>query len=197
MLNQQRHPIVFMRWQWLLVITVALIFTVSHASANALTVDTAKSTIAFSFKQSGIAVQGRFTKFDAKIFFDVKKLDASKAEFSVDISSVELGDPAYNDESVGPDWFNTRKFPRATFVADKFSASADSSKLEATGKLTIKGVSQPIKAQFSVTGDAVNPIVEGNFIMKRRDWNIGDNEWKAIAIVADEVTVSFKFVTSK
>jgi polyisoprenoid-binding protein YceI len=195
--NQLRYPIAFMHRQWLLAITTALIFTTSHAGANALTVDAAKSTIAFNFKQSGIALQGRFTKFDAKIFFDMKKLEATKAEFSVDMSSVELGDPAYNDESAGPDWFNTRKFPRAAFVTDNVRAGADSSKLEAIGELTIKGATRPIKAQFSVTGDATNPIVEGSFIMKRRDWNIGDNEWKAIAIVADDVTVTFKFVTSK
>jgi polyisoprenoid-binding protein YceI len=164
----------------------------TSASARDLAVDLAKSSIQFQFSQLGVPLKGRFTKFEASVFFDVKKLDATKANFTVDINSVDLGAADYNAETKKLVWLDGVKFPNATFVADKVISVAD--KFEATGKLTIKGISQPIKVQFSFT-DGAQPIVEGNFPMKRLAWNVGDAEWKDTSVVADEVMVKFKFVT--
>jgi len=178
----------------LLVSVVATAFT-TNASANNLKLDPTKSTIGFSFSQLGVSMKGKFTKLDAALFFDAKKPEATKAEFSVDLGSVDLGDKAYNDETKSAVWLNVGKFPRATFVADKV-VSLGGNKFEATGKLAIKGVSQPIKAQFSVT-DSASPLVEGAFTMKRLGWKIGDKEWGDTSVVADDVKVTFKFTTIK
>jgi polyisoprenoid-binding protein YceI len=166
-------------------------------NARDLTVDVAKSSIQFQFSQLGVPLKGRFTKFEASVFFDAKKLDATKANFTVDINSVDLGAADYNAETKKPVWLDGVKFPSATFVADKVTAvtgNGATGKFEATGKLNIKGISQPIKAQFSFT-EGAQPIVEGSFPMKRLAWNVGDAEWKDTSVVADEVMVKFKFVT--
>ncbi|NJR72451.1 MAG: hypothetical protein HC782_05540 [Gammaproteobacteria bacterium] len=42
------------------------------ASANNLKLDPAKSTIGFTFSQLGVSLKGKFTKFDATLFFDAK-----------------------------------------------------------------------------------------------------------------------------
>ena len=165
------------------------------SNATELKLDTAKSSIEFGFSQLGVPMKGRFTRFDAKVFFDAKKPEATKAEFGVDINSVDLGDQSYNDETKTPVWLNARMFPRATFVAEKVTALG-ANKYEAIGKLSIKGASQPIKAQFVFT-DGAAPVVEGSFVMKRLAWKIGDNEWKDTSVVADDVTVRFRFVTHK
>ncbi len=167
-------------------------------NARELTVDAAKSSIQFQFSQLGVPLKGRFTKFEASVFFDAKKLDATKASFTVDINSVDLGAADYNAETKKPVWLDGVKFPSATFVADKVTAVAGNGatgKYEVTGKLNIKGISQPIKAQFSFT-EGVQPIVEGSFPMKRLAWNVGDAEWKDTSVVADEVMVKFKFITA-
>ncbi len=168
------------------------------ANASELKLDATKSSIEFGFSQLGVPLKGRFTRFDAKVFFDAKKPDATKAEFGVDVNSVDLGDPAYNDETKTPVWLNARLFPRATFVAEKVTAlgAPGGNKFEAIGKLSIKGATQPIKAQFVFT-DGAAPVVEGSFVMKRLAWKIGDNEWKDTSVVADDVTVRFRFVTHK
>jgi len=167
----------------------------TSAEASNLKLDPAKSTIGFSFSQLGVPLKGKFTKFDATLFFDAKKLDATKAEFGVDVGSVDLGDKAYNDETKSAVWLNVGKFPRATFIVDKV-VSLGGNKFEATGKLAIKGVSQLIKAQFSVT-ESATPVVEGAFTMKRLGWKIGDKEWGDTSVVADDIKVSFKFTTTK
>ena len=177
------------------VLVLLLPLAAMSAGASELKLDPAKSHIEFGFSQLGVPMKGRFTRFDAKVFFDANKLDATKAEFGVDIDSVDLGDKAYNDETKTPVWLNARLFPRAVFVAEKVTALG-ANKFEASGKLSIKGVSQPIKAQFSFV-DGVAPVVEGSFVMKRLAWKIGDNEWQDTSVVADDVTVRFRFVTNK
>lgn len=167
----------------------------STAHANNLKLDPAKSKISFHFSQLGVPMQGKFTKFSATVFFDAKKPDATKASFTVDLNSVDLGAADYNAETKKPIWLDAVKFPSASFVADKVTA-VGANKFEAVGKLSIKGISQPIKAQFTFT-DGANPLVEGNFVMKRLAWKIGDGEWKDTSIVADDVMVKFSFVTSK
>lgn len=177
------------------VLAASMPLTILPADASDLKLDRAKSSIEFGFSQLGVPMKGRFTRFDAKVFFDAKKPELTKAEFGVDINSVDLGDKAYNDETKTPAWLNARLFPRAIFVTEKVTALG-ANKFEAVGKLTIKGVMRPIKAQFSFT-DGASPVVEGRFPMKRLAWNIGDNEWKDTSVVADEVIVRFRFVTSK
>lgn len=169
--------------------------SVASVSANELKVDAAKSGIEFSFSQLGVPMKGKFTKFDAKVSFDPKKPEATKASFNVDLNSVNLGAEDYNAETKSPVWLNARMFPQASFVADKVTAIGGN-KFEATGKLSIKGISQPVKAAFTYT-DGASPVVEGSFPMKRLAWKIGDNEWKDTSVVADEVSVRFRFVTSK
>lgn len=164
------------------------------ANARDLKLEPAKSSIQFQFSQLGVPMKGHFQKFDATIFFDAKKPEATKAHFSVDIHSVDLGADDYDTETRNPEWLSAAKFPKATFVADRVVAVANN-KFEATGKLAIKGISQPIKASFTFT-DGAAPIVEGSFIMKRLAWNIGDAEWRDTSVVADDVTVKFKFVTT-
>lgn len=183
---------------WSFVTTAAVLLMVTGmAAAHAadLKLDAAKSTIGFSFTQFGVSMKGKFNKFDAVIFFDAKQPASTRAEFGVDLTSVDLGDKAYDDETKSALWLNAGKFPRATFKADKVT-SLSAGKFEATGQLSIKGASQPIKAQFSYV-DGVSPLVEGSFKMKRLGWKIGEKEWADTSVVADDVNVTFKFVSDK
>jgi polyisoprenoid-binding protein YceI len=180
----------------------AVVSALGFASTLATTANAAplklvanQSSIGFTFSQLGVPLRGKFNTFTADVFFDPKKPESTKAQFSVDMNSVDLGAADYNAETKSPDWLNARMFPNATFVADKVTALGGN-RFEATGKLSIKGATQVIKANFTYT-DGAQPVVEGTFPMKRLGWKIGDNEWKDTSVVADEVTVRFKFVTSK
>lgn len=57
-----------------------------------------QSDVSFTFKQMGVPVDGKFTKFDAQITFDASKLATSKVAFTVDIASATLGDKATDAE---------------------------------------------------------------------------------------------------
>ena len=152
-----------------------------------------KSQIRFAFRQMNVPVEGRFRKFDATVAFDPKKPEATKAEFEVDLGSIDLGNPEGETEARRKPWLNIDAFPKAKFVATTVKP-AGPGKFEATGPLTIKGTTQNITAPFTLVDAGGMRTVEGQFALKRLQFKIGDGPWSDTDTVADEVTVRFKFV---
>ena len=152
-----------------------------------------KSHIRFAFKQMNVPVEGRFRKFDATVAFDPKKPEATKAEFEVDLGSIDLGNPEGEIEARRKPWLNIEAFPKAKFVASAVKA-AGPGRYEATGPLTIKGTSQNITAPFTLVDAGGMRTVEGQFALKRLQFKIGEGAWSDTETVADEVVVRFKFV---
>jgi polyisoprenoid-binding protein YceI len=152
-----------------------------------------KSTIRFAFKQMNVPVEGRFRRFDAAVAFDPAKPEATKAEFEVDLGSIDLGSAEADTEAKRKPWLNVEAFPRAKFVAASVT-SAGPGKFEAAGPLTIKGITQHLTAPFTLTEARGMRTVEGQFILRRLQFKIGDGPWADTETVADDVTVRFKFV---
>jgi polyisoprenoid-binding protein YceI len=157
----------------------------------------AQSELGFQFKQMGVPVDGKFTKFDAQVSFDTANLAASKVNFTVALASATLGDKATDAELPKAPWFNTAKFPQATFASSSIKALG-AGKFEVAGKLNIKGVAQdvvvPVAMSQSGAGAAALTTASGTFPMKRLTYNIGEGEWADTSMVADPVQVKFKLV---
>jgi polyisoprenoid-binding protein YceI len=152
-----------------------------------------KSFIRFVSKQMNVPVEGKFRKFDATVSFDPKKPEAAKAEFEVDLASIDLGSPEGETEAVRPLWFNTAAFPKGKFVAASVKPTGPN-KYEATGALTIKGITQNVTAPFTMAETADARTVEGQFTLKRLQFKIGEKQWADTETVADDVVVRFRFV---
>jgi polyisoprenoid-binding protein YceI len=151
----------------------------------------AQSEVGFQFKQMGVPVDGKFTKFDAQVNFDAAKLATSKVNFTVDIASATLGDKATDAELPKATWFNTAKFPQGTFASSSIK-SLGAGKFEVTGKLSIKGVAQDVVIPVTMTQAAAVTTAVGTFPMKRLTYKIGEGEWADTSMVADPVQVKFK-----
>ncbi len=157
------------------------------------------SEIAFTSRQMGVPVDGHFRKWNATIQFDVKKPEAGKIAFTIDMGSVTLGAADTDAEVVKPDWFNTAKFPQAQFQSTAIKATAKG-RYEVTGQLSIKGQTQavtvPVTLAQSGTGAALRITATGSFPIKRLAFKIGDGAWSDTSMVADEVQVKFKIQLS-
>lgn len=151
----------------------------------------AQSEIAFTSKQMGVPVDGKFKKFDAQVAFDPKKPETAKISFAIDLASVSLGAAESEAEVVKPDWFSTKLFPQATFASTGVKA-VGAGKFEVTGKLTIKGVSRDVLVPVALTQTGANTAAIGSFTMKRLDFKIGDGDWGDTSLVANDVQVKFK-----
>ena len=165
--------------------------TATLALAAALKIDTTKSSVSAVFKQMGVPVEAKFTRFSAQVSFDQAKPQEGKASVEIDIPSFDLGDPDYNREVQKKEWFNGSQFPKASFVSTRIQAAVPG-KLDVSGKLTIKGKSADVNFPLSVKKEGDQQVFEGSLPIKRLAFGIGEGEWKDTSIVADEVVIKFR-----
>ncbi|MBT0568973.1 YceI family protein [Curvibacter sp. CHRR-16] len=151
----------------------------------------AQSEIAFVSKQMGVPVEGHFKKFDAQLNFDPAKPATSKIAFTVDVASATLGVKETDAELPKSVWFNTAKFPQATFQSTSIKGLGGG-KFEVAGKLSIKGASSDVVVPVTLTQSGANTTATGSFAIKRLTYKIGEGEWADTSMVADDVQVKFK-----
>ncbi len=164
-------------------------FSPAHADQKLVP---AQSEIVFVSKQMGVPVEGRFKKFDAQLNFDPAKPETSKIAMTVDVASATLGVPESDAELPKAPWFNTAKFPQATFQSTS-AKGLGGGKFEISGKLSIKGHAQDVVVPLTLTQNGATTLATGVLPIKRLVFKIGEGEWSDTGMVADDVQVKFKF----
>jgi polyisoprenoid-binding protein YceI len=163
------------------------------AAAPHYTLDQAKSSLEFAFTQAGALNKGHFGRFPVTMDFSADNLAASRLEVGVDVTSLDTGDKDRDDTLRGADLFSVSKFPQAHFSAAQIAKTATG--FEASGKLTIRGVTRDMRVPFtfrsaSEAGAAVG-YMSGKVTIRRLDFGVGQGDWKATDQVGNDVTVSF------
>jgi polyisoprenoid-binding protein YceI len=171
---------------------VALTLAATGVVAQEIKITPERSQIRFVSKQMNVPVEGRFKAFGGSVTFDPAKPAATKATFEVELGSIDMNSTEGETEAKRKPWFHVDMFPKARFVADSVKALGPD-KFEATGKLTIKGISQVVVAPFTVVTKGKDRSAEGSFTLKRLAFNIGEGVWKDTETVADDVIVRFRF----
>jgi len=172
----------------LIILSAALIGFSAIATAQQRLVPS-ESEIAFTSKQMGVPVSGKFKKFDAEVAFDPKKPDAAKVNFTVDLLSADIGNTETETELKKPGWFNSAKVPAATFQSSSVK-SLGAGRFEFSGKLSVKSISQNVIVPVTVTQSGGKSRAVGSFNLKRLDFKIGDGDWNDVTLVANEVVVN-------
>jgi polyisoprenoid-binding protein YceI len=167
---------------------------VTGADAQAQ-IDASKSTLVAISRQMNVPVEGRFTKFDAQITFDPAKPQGGTARVTVDVGSYDLGDASYNDSVRGPEWFDAKTYPQATFVSTAI-ASTGPNQFRVNGNLTIKGHTEAVVVPIVVTQQGTTQTFDGTLPVQRLKFNVGTGEWKDTSTVADEVLIKFHLVVA-
>jgi polyisoprenoid-binding protein YceI len=91
----------------------------------------------------GLSVwRGKFTATSGKVVYD-KDAKAGSIEVTVDMSSVDFGNPKLNEHAKSAEIFDAGKYPTATF-SGKFTKFNGASPAEAQGTLTMHGVTKPL-----------------------------------------------------
>ena len=166
----------------------ALMSASSPAAWAAQKVVVAQSEVGFVSKQMGVPVQGKFERFDGQINVDPAKPESGKVAFTVDLGSASIGTPETLVELKKPEWFDTGKYPSATFQSTSIK-SLGGGRIDVVGKLTIKGISSEIHVPMTLaqTGDVLK--ASGEFTIRRLDYKIGAGDWGDTSLVANEVLV--------
>ena len=155
----------------------------------------AQSQIAFVSTQMGVPVEGRFKTFDAQVAFDPKQPEAAKIAFTIDMASATLDIPETDAELAKPDWFDSKKYPKASFNSTSVKALGGG-RFEVTGPLQIKAKTHDVVVPVSIAQSGAMTTATGSLKIKRLDYAIGDGDWKDTSMVADPVQIKFKLVLS-
>ena len=164
--------------------------------AQAQTVVPEQSEVAFTTRQMGVPVEGRFKRWSAQIRFDPRQLQAAQVEMTIDTASLAFGAAETEAEAAQPGWFHVAKFPQARFVSSSVR-STGAGRFEVLGQLTLKGQTREIRVPVQLSpGPASLSTASGSFMLRRLDYKIGDGDWNDPSLVADEVLVKLRLVLS-
>ena len=151
----------------------------------------AGSEIAFTTRQMGVPVEGKFGKFAAQVTLDPKKPETGTVAFTIDTGSARFGSAELDAEVPKAAWLNVAKFPQASFQSTAIKA-AGAGKFEVAGKLTIKGATQNVVVPVQVAQAAGTSTATGTFVIKRLAFKVGDGDWNDTSLLADDVQIRFK-----
>ncbi len=146
-----------------------------------------KSSVTFSYKQMGVAMDGKFKKFSAQIQLDPAKAEKATGRLDIELASIDTGSSEADQEVVGKAWFNVAAHPKASYVLQSLKSTAPG-QYEAVGQLTIKGQTRELRTPLKL--NAPSTLV-GSFVLKRADFGIGEGMWAKFDVVANEITVNF------
>jgi len=175
-------------WTAALVTTGVALTALAAGSA----VDASKSSIVATFKQEGVPVDSPFKKFSGEIAYDPKNVAAATASIDVDMTSMDIGDEAYNEEVRKKQWFDSATYPKATFRSTSIKPGA-AGHFDATGTLTFKGKAVTITVPITVSSVAGGTAFDGTLNLSRKTLNVGDPVWNDI--LEDAVKVKFRLVS--
>jgi polyisoprenoid-binding protein YceI len=171
----------------------------SRVTGGSYQVDPGHTQVAFAYDHMGFSNNfGIISGPTGTLTLDPKNVAASKVSIEVPIANLRTGIQALDDHLMKPEFFDSAKFPKATFVSTGVKADGAAS-AEITGNLTIKGITKPVTLDADFYGAGKAPAMAGGkenvgFVattsVKRSDFNMG----YGVPMVGD--TIELKIVTA-
>ena len=183
------------RFKSLLSLPMLFVFGVALAATQWL-MQPKQSELTFTAVQAGAPFQGRFEKFAADIRFDPSDIANSRFEVKIDMASVNSKDSERDDTLRSADLFDTRQWPTATYVAERFEHRGGA-KFTALGKLTLRGVTREVPIAFTFETTNSGAWLKGTGKLNRLDFGVGQGEWNDTSSVANEVQVQYALLLTK
>ena len=150
----------------------------SSAKPGSYKVESYHTQVGFSLSHFGFTnYSGLFSGATGTLKLDPAKLGTSKLDISIPVDSVTTTVSKLTDELKGDKWFDTAKFPQATFVSTQVLPAAGGATV--TGNLTLHGITKPVVFHVRFIGAGVNPLdkaytvgFEATGTIKRSDFGV-------------------------
>jgi polyisoprenoid-binding protein YceI len=185
--------------QLLSVVSVLALPLVAQAAPETYVLDANHTFPSFSYSHFGYSTQtSRFNKTTGKIVYD-KETGQGSVDITIDMTSVDTGSPTFNEHIQGADFFDTAKYPTATFKSTALHIVGNDP-VALDGNLTIKGVTLPVTLKITNFKYMMHPILKrdalganATVVVKRSAFNAG----KYAPFVGDDVTIGIAIEAHK
>ena len=160
--------------------------------SGAYVIDPGHTSVNFGISHLGFSsYQGRFNTIAGSLNFDAKAPEKSSLTVTIDAASIDTNHTELEGKLKGADWFDTAKFPTATFPSTKVEKLTDTTG-KLTGDLTLHGVTKPVTLDVTFNGAGNNPFANvpqlgfsAKGSIKRSDFGIA----QYLPAIGDEVSI--------
>ena len=128
------------------------------AAPDNYTIDPTHTYPSLEFSHMGLSVwRGKFNKSSGKIVLD-RAAKSGTVEVTIDVSSINFGLAAMDEKARSDDFFDTAKFPTATYKG-KLKFVGDAPKA-VEGQITIRGVTRPAMLSINIFNCMPHPMLK-------------------------------------
>lgn len=133
---------------------------------------------------------GGFKSFTGSVVILGGKAETSQVTATVDMTSVFSDADGLTDHLKTPDFFDTAKYPSATFTSTKIEADAakGAGNFTVTGELDFRGQKKTITFPAKITLKEKSVEVESEFSINRKDFGVA-YAGKADDLIRDDVVI--------
>lgn len=130
----------------------------SAVKAGTYKVEPYHTQVGFTLLHFGFSnFSGFFSGASGSLTIDPAHLSTSKLEVTIPVQTVETTVPKLDAELKGAQWFDTEKFPNATFKSTQV-VQTGANTANITGNLTLHGVTKPVTLKARLIGSGTNPL---------------------------------------
>ena len=175
---------------------------ITGLTAGTWTIDTTHSTVGFSVRHLMVSkVRGRFTEFSGKLV--IAEDGSASAEAEIQVDSVTTDNEQRDAHLRTADFFETAKFPTATFKSTGFRVNGES--FVADGDFTFHGVTKSVSldVEFLGVGEGMGngPVAgfEATTVVNRRDFGLTIDMPLANggAVLSDKITLTLEIEVAR
>jgi polyisoprenoid-binding protein YceI len=174
-----------------LALAASFVFTSTPLRAASYTLEPDYTQGVFRWNHLGFSSPAaQFDQGTGTLEFDPSDPSKSSVQVTIPLASLNTGVPALDEDFRSTDFFDTAKFPTATFQSTKVVKGAAADHLEVTGDLSLHGVTRPVMLEVTVVKIGTNPRTnvptvgfDATTILKRSDFGLG----KYVPQVGDEI----------
>jgi polyisoprenoid-binding protein YceI len=176
-----------------LALAAALTLATAPVFAASYVLDPPHTQVVFSWNHFGFSnPSAQFGKIDGTLEFDQAHPTQSSVKVTIPLASINTNVPDLNEHLQKPDFFDSAKYPDATFQSTKVEQGAKPDKLKVTGNLTLHGVTKPVVLDVTINKVGEHPMrkapaagFDATTTLKRSDFGI-----KAyVPMVSDDIKI--------
>jgi polyisoprenoid-binding protein YceI len=161
----------------------------SAGATESLTIDPQASKVEFVGSKVTGKHEGSFPTFTGKIDLVGGKPETSKIKVDIDTKSVKTDDEKLTGHLKSPDFFDTEKFPKASFESTSVKPGGEKGATHTiTGNLDLHGQKKTITIPATIKVEADSVTAKSEFSINRKDFGI-NYAGKANDLIRDDVVI--------
>jgi polyisoprenoid-binding protein YceI len=177
----------------MLPVALVLGFIASAQAVEYKDVNHTASQISFTYEQLGQRMYGTFKTFEGTLTFDTQAPEAGHALLKIQLASINAGSDDANDTLQRASWFDVATYPVGVYESTGVKALGDN-RFTISGNLTLKGTTRPVAVNVVLKELDGIGVFDGEFILNRGDFKIGEGEWAGNSVVSNDIRIKFKMV---